>query len=202
MPSGSRGYDHQAVGNLFAVGYRRSRATSARRPWPSTVSSFVSATSSRPGRRGRCCPRRRAGWGQAAGPHPWRRSSPSWQAATGWPTRVVLSSWAEPALARRDHDQDDAQLRPIAAQPAMRRCGTWAKRAGVPLRRVRAGEVRREEFLYELKAGPAGGLRPPSGPAATRRQPGSRPRPHVRSSRKRSPHLELCPQVLGHATLR
>jgi hypothetical protein len=24
----------------------------------------------------------------------------------------------------------------------------------------------REEFLYELKAGPAGGLRPPSGPAA------------------------------------
>jgi hypothetical protein len=27
----------------------------------------------------------------------------------------------------------------------------------------------REDFLYELKAGPAGGLRPPSGPAATRR---------------------------------
>jgi hypothetical protein len=34
---------------------------------------------------------------------------------------------------------------------------------GVPLRGVRAGEVRREEFLYELKAGPAGGrLRRPS----------------------------------------
>jgi hypothetical protein len=32
--------------------------------------------------------------------------------------------------------------------------------------------VSREEFLYELKAGPAGGLRPPSGPAATRREPG------------------------------
>jgi hypothetical protein len=29
--------------------------------------------------------------------------------------------------------------------------------AGVPLRRVRAGEVRCEEFLYDLKAGPAGG---------------------------------------------
>jgi hypothetical protein len=54
------------------------------------------------------------------------------------------------------------------------------KHAGVPLRRVRAGEVRREEFLYELKAGPAGGLRPPSGPAAMRRAPGSRPDPHAR----------------------
>ena len=35
----------------------------------------------------------------------------------------------------------------------------------------------REEFLYELKAGPAGGLRPPSGPATTRRSPGNRPDP-------------------------
>ena len=35
--------------------------------------------------------------------------------------------------------------------------------ASVPLRRVRAGEVRWEEFLYDLKAGPAGGrLRRPS----------------------------------------
>jgi hypothetical protein len=30
-----------------------------------------------------------------------------------------------------------------------------------------------EKFLYELKAGPAGGLRPPSGPATTRREPES-----------------------------
>jgi hypothetical protein len=38
-----------------------------------------------------------------------------------------------------------------------------AKHASVPLRRVRAGEVRCEEFLYELKSGPAGGrLRRPS----------------------------------------
>jgi len=37
----------------------------------------------------------------------------------------------------------------------MRRCGTQVEQhAGVPLRRVRAGEVRCEEFLYELKAGP------------------------------------------------
>jgi hypothetical protein len=31
----------------------------------------------------------------------------------------------------------------------------------------------RNNFLYSLKAGPAGGLRPPSGPAATRRSPGT-----------------------------
>jgi hypothetical protein len=47
--------------------------------------------------------------------------------------------------------------------------------ASVPLRRVRAGELRWEKFLYELKAGPAGGLRPPSGPATTRRAPGAGP---------------------------
>jgi hypothetical protein len=40
----------------------------------------------------------------------------------------------------------------------------------------------REEFLYELKAGPAGGLRPPSGPAATRRPPGDRPHPPLSSA--------------------
>src|SRR5215213_9402260 len=38
-----------------------------------------------------------------------------------------------------------------------------AKHASVPLRRVRTGELRWEKFLYELKAGPAGGrLRRPS----------------------------------------
>jgi len=42
-----------------------------------------------------------------------------------------------------------------------------AKHAGVALRRVRAGEIRCEEFLYELKAGPAGGLRPGSHTTAT-----------------------------------
>jgi hypothetical protein len=37
-----------------------------------------------------------------------------------------------------------------------------AKHVSVPLRRVRTGELRCEEFLYELKAGLSGGLRPPS----------------------------------------
>jgi hypothetical protein len=37
-----------------------------------------------------------------------------------------------------------------------------AKHASVPLGRVGAGELRGEEFLDELKADPAGGLRPPS----------------------------------------
>jgi hypothetical protein len=46
----------------------------------------------------------------------------------------------------------------------MRQCdGAEAKHASVPLRRVRAGEVRVRTSLYELKAGPAGGrLRRPS----------------------------------------
>jgi hypothetical protein len=46
-----------------------------------------------------------------------------------------------------------------------------AKHGSFPRRRVRAGEIRGEDFLYELKAGPAGGLRPPSGPATTRQSP-------------------------------
>ena len=34
-----------------------------------------------------------------------------------------------------------------------------------------------EDFLYQFKAGPAGGLRPPSSPATTRSSPGHRPHP-------------------------
>jgi hypothetical protein len=37
-----------------------------------------------------------------------------------------------------------------------------------------------ETFLYTLKAGPAGGLRPPSGPATTRWSLGNRPHPPSR----------------------
>jgi hypothetical protein len=46
----------------------------------------------------------------------------------------------------------------------MRRAGRRIEQhASVPLRHVPAGEVRWENFLYELKAGPAGGrLRRPS----------------------------------------
>ncbi len=62
----------------------------------------------------------------------------------------------------------DAEPEPVASSTSDATVRD-AKHASVPLRRVRAGEVRREEFLYELKAGPAGGLRPPSGPATTRR---------------------------------
>jgi hypothetical protein len=73
-----------------------------------------------------------------------------------------------------------AQTRePVANRPG--RCDERdAKHASVPLRRVRAGELRWEKFLYELKAGPAGGLRPPSGPATTPRSPGYRPHPPPR----------------------
>jgi hypothetical protein len=63
----------------------------------------------------------------------------------------------------RDDDQDNAQLQPVASSTDVT-VRDAAKHASVPLRRIRAGECRCEEFLYELKAGPAGGLRPPSGP--------------------------------------
>jgi len=58
----------------------------------------------------------------------------------------------------------------------MRRCGTQAKHAE-GFRSVVSVLLRGswETFLYTLKAGPAGGLRPPSGPATIRRLPGRRP---------------------------
>src|SRR5215203_3657377 len=70
-----------------------------------------------------------------------------------------------------------------------------AKHATVPLRRVRTGEVRWEKFLYELKADPAGGLRPPSGPATTRRPPGNRPHP----PRQVAPIHAEQPHAIGFA---
>jgi hypothetical protein len=42
--------------------------------------------------------------------------------------------------------------------------------------------------LLFLKAGPAGGLRPPSGPATTRRPPGDRPHPTPKESPKAAPY--------------
>jgi hypothetical protein len=55
-----------------------------------------------------------------------------------------------------DDHQGDAQPGAVASSTSDATVRTRAKHAGVPLRRVRAGELR-EEFLYELKAGPAGG---------------------------------------------
>src|SRR5215211_687203 len=60
-----------------------------------------------------------------------------------------------------DDDQGDPEPGPGASSTSDATVRD-AKHASVPLRRVRAGELR-EEFLYELKAGPAGGrLRRPS----------------------------------------
>ena len=71
-----------------------------------------------------------------------------------------------PTSVRHD-DQDTRSQHPVASSTSDT-TGRDAKHAGVPLHRVRTGEVRCEEFLYELKAGPAGGrLRRPS----SRRQP-------------------------------
>jgi hypothetical protein len=57
-----------------------------------------------------------------------------------------------------DDDQDDEQPGAVAGSTSDATVRD-AKHASVPLRRVRAGEVRWETFLYALKAGPAGGRR-------------------------------------------
>jgi hypothetical protein len=49
----------------------------------------------------------------------------------------------------REDDQDNAQLQPVASSTDVT-VRDAAKHASVPLRRIRAGEVRCEEFLYEL----------------------------------------------------
>jgi hypothetical protein len=46
-----------------------------------------------------------------------------------------------------------------------------------------ATEVAGWAFLTWFKAGPEGGLRPPSGPATTRWSPGNRPHPHMGGTR-------------------
>ena len=66
---------------------------------------------------------------------------------------------AKPAVG--DGDQGDAQHEPVASK-TMRCDERDAKHASIPLRRVRAGELRWEKFLYELKAGPAGAQPPTS----------------------------------------
>jgi hypothetical protein len=64
-----------------------------------------------------------------------------------------------------DDDQDDEKPVASSTSDATERD---AKHASVPLRRVRTGELRWEKFLYELKAGPAGGrLRWPSSAGST-----------------------------------
>jgi hypothetical protein len=68
----------------------------------------------------------------------------------------------------RHDDQDHEEPEPVASSTSDATGRDTAKHAGVPPRRVRAGEVRWEKFLYELKAGPAGGrLRRPSSAGST-----------------------------------
>jgi hypothetical protein len=68
--------------------------------------------------------------------------------------------------------------------------------ASVPLRRVHAGEVRWEKFLYELKAGPAGGrLRRPSSAGNAHRR-----RLNSLSPTAQKPRSGLCKQFPPHAS--
>jgi hypothetical protein len=59
-------------------------------------------------------------------------------------------------LVHGDHDQGDKEFQPVARSTSNAASGTRIEQhASVPLRRLRAGEVRCEEFLYELKPVPS-----------------------------------------------
>ena len=71
---------------------------------------------------------------------------------------------------------------PSGSWPTDQDQGSWpVRRRGRPAPEdtTRTSMLLRElgEVLYILKAGPAGGLRPPSGPPTTRRSPWNRPYP-------------------------
>ena len=73
-------------------------------------------------------------------------------------------------------DQGDTEPRAVARSTSDATSGTRVA-CSIPLRRVRAGEVRCEDFLYEFKAGPAGGrLRRPSSAGAKLGRPVTRRR--------------------------
>jgi hypothetical protein len=85
--------------------------------------------------------------------------------SAGSTIEVVAEELAEPPLVTASTTRTTRNQHQEAARPAQRGSGTRVteQHASIPLRRVRAGELRCEEFLYELKAGPAGGrLRRPS----------------------------------------
>jgi hypothetical protein len=94
---------------------------------------------------------------------------PAWAARRGHGASSGASpgSWLTPLADDDGWTEADLRAGDAEPEPAARSISDAtvrdAKHARVPLRRVRAGELRWEEILYELKAGPAGGrLRRPS----------------------------------------
>jgi hypothetical protein len=74
----------------------------------------------------------------------------------------MTANWAELAVGDHHHDQGDEEQGPVASSTSDAPSGTREQHAGVPLRRVRADELR-EDFLYDSR--PA--LRPGSDPTVT-----------------------------------
>jgi hypothetical protein len=99
-------------------------------------------------------------------------------------TAISTQSYGNSGLDSGGGDQDDEEPGPVTRstsdatvrdvceacwRSAPCCCGSWGT------------------FLYILRAGPAGSLRPPSGPATTRRSPGRRPHPLHRASDEDEP---------------
>jgi hypothetical protein len=87
-------------------------------------------------------------------------------------------------------DQGDEEPEPVASLTGDAMSGTRIEQhASVPLRRVRAGELRWEEFLYELKAGSAGGRL---------RRPSSAGSDTTATGQPASPSRQVIPNPIGH----
>jgi hypothetical protein len=90
-----------------------------------------------------------------------------------------------------DDDQGDAEPRAVARSTSDATSGTRVA-CSVPLRRVRAGEVRCENFLYELKAGlraAAYGGRPRPAPSSSLRRKGEPAMRRRITNRSASPYM-------------
>jgi hypothetical protein len=164
-------------------------------PWPSPAGSRSCSPSRQPiSPRSRVLPIRacltRSGSATVLRPSA-RRSAPRTLQLTVQPCRLHRTAERRRALlasslgtAFGDDDQADEELQPVARSKRCHGAGRGRSMPGVPLCRVRAGEVRWEEFLYTLR--PA--LRAASGrprPAESRSLPAPEP-PHASRKANRS----------------
>jgi hypothetical protein len=112
-----------------------------------------------------------------------------WATQPRWRTpSSTARSWAGPDRAGHLAHQGPESGQVVGHQPGHVCRTPTVRRALVPVAADsqsadRSGSLQLPPLF--LKAGPAGGLRPPSGPAATRRPPGRRPHPPSEMSRSR-----------------
>jgi hypothetical protein len=190
------------------TGHCRSRPDGHSRTWPPLLFPHRRLGVAMPGG-GRSCsshfewpwPAAAAVLSTASGRAPHELPCPRW--LPHGPPRVRAGGWT-PAVGRTLRLEPQAAGTSLAADislaDACRTPSVWTpsvRTAVVP--EAADGQTAAPPELIQLplrllKAGPAGGLRPPSGPATTRRPPGSRPHPPHQGKPEQS-----RPRRLGHA---